>query len=113
MPKVKCDWTELLYDAGEDTSSWSVEMHIRPAAGSTPAIAKFTSAAGSLLVGQTTDRGANYGVAVNASAVQMTFAPGDYELDLLRIDGGRKADLLDGAIPVLAFILPVTDTGLA
>ncbi len=112
MPKINADWVQVILDAGESTTGWSVEMHLRSAAGASPAVAKFSTGAGTLLVGQAVASGATHGIAVNATKAQMAFAAGTYLFDILRTDGGRNTDLLDGEIIEWGFIDPITVQGL-
>lgn len=111
MPKVRLDWNQLLYDAGESTTGWEVEMHIRTAAGVSPAVAAFSTADGTLTVGQPTSAGIDYGISASAEAADMDFEAGTYVLDLVRTDGSRKEDLLDGDVIQWTFIAPVTEPG--
>jgi hypothetical protein len=113
MPKINADWVQVILDAGEPTTGWSVEMHLRTAASASPAIAKFSTGAGTLLVGQATESGATHGIAVNATKAQMNFAAGTYLFDIIRTDGGRNTDLLDGDIIQWSFIDPITVQGLS
>ena len=113
MPKVRTDWIETFMDMEQDTTGWSVESHIRTAAGATPATLKLSTADGTLLVGQAVDSGATNGIAINVAAADMDFAAGTYEMDVLRTDGGRNEDLLRGDVIVITFIEPITEVGLA
>lgn len=112
MPKVNTDWRDLIYEDADSTTGWSVEMHLRTAAGAEPAIAKFSTAAGTMLVGQASPAGNTNGIRMNALKASMTFAAGTYYLDLIRTDGGRNEDLLQGDIYQWQFILPITNTSL-
>ena len=109
MPKVRRDWTAV-FDVGESTSGWEVEMHLRSQPGQT-AVAKFSTADDTMLVGQAVDSGSTYGLAVNAAAADMDFAAGVYFADILRIDGGLNADVLAGATIRFRFDEPITEQG--
>jgi len=102
MPYVNSDWKgEVipvldLAGAALSTTGWSCEMHIRSAAGVSPALLILTTAAGTLLVGQATTYGSTNGIAVNVPAASMIMTPQSFVWDIKRTDGGRDEWVIGG-----------------
>jgi len=113
MPNINADWNDLILDAGEVTTGWAIEVHLRTAAGATPAIKKFSTALGTIIVGQTAPSGATHGIQMDAAKTDMNFAAGTYVWDIIRTDGGRNEPLLDGGYWTDEFRDIVTNSSLA
>lgn len=116
MPFVNADWKDEVIPIVDDsnvavsTTGWSGELHIRKKPGATPAVLKLKTSDGTLLVGQATSTGTDNGIAPFVGAAAMSFAPGTYDWDFKRTDGGRDEWVIGGDG---VFEKPVTITSLA
>lgn len=113
MPNINADWKDLVHDEGASTTGWSVEIHLRTAPGASPAIKKFSTALGTILVGQSAVSGSTNGIRMNATKTDMDFAAGTYVWDMIRTDGGRNEPLFDGGYWTDEFREIITNTSVS